>query len=244
MNTEFYSLGTRSSITISAASLSFVLLASGIFLGLKAAEASPRAKSAPVPASAPIKELKATAGTLKPAPGETKPSKPNPSKVKLSPEKKTRESIGNSRPRAVKKSILVPPPPPNIPSFLPAGSMDLEVGAGIEFLSLDDLKLKKESVSKRLETARADLQDQKSIVAEHNRKAGTFVGLYEEGVVSKKELLTEQKEAARAGRDLEREELKVTELERLETRIQERMDALEKRRARTKAPAPIRKKAK
>lgn len=122
--------------------------------------------------------------------------------------------------------------------------MDLEVGAGIEFLSLDDLKLKKESVSKRLETARADLQDQKSIVAEHNRKAGTFVGLYEEGVVSKKELLTEQKEAARAGRDLEREELKVTELERLETRIQERMDALEKRRARTKAPAPIRKKAK
>lgn len=138
----------------------------------------------------------------------------------------------------------MPPPPPNIPSFLPSGSVDLELGAGIEFLSLDDLKLKKESVSKRLKAARADLQDQKSIVAEHNRKAGTFVGLYEEGVVSRKELVTEQKEAARAGRELEREELKVTELERLETRIQERVDALEKRRARTKAPAPVRKKKK
>lgn len=138
----------------------------------------------------------------------------------------------------------MPPPPPHIPSFLPAGSMDLDLGAGIEFLSLDDLRLKKESVSKRLETARADLQDQKAIVAEHKRKAGTFVGLYEEGVVSKRELLTEQKEAARAGRELEREELKVTELERLETRIQERMDALEKKRVRTKAPAPLRKKTK
>lgn len=102
-------------------------------------------------------------------------------------------------------------------------------------MSLDDLKFKMTSLSKQLDSLKEDLADQKNAAAEKTRRAASFVSLYEEGVVSRKELSNEQKEAARAKRDLESDELKVFEMERLLEKICKRTNVLEKRQTKPKS---------
>lgn len=182
----------------------------------QAAETSPSTSTAEK-VSKP-KELSATARSLN----------EKTSIKKAKPQTKTRAT-------AASKGPLVPPPPPSVPSFLPSGPLDMQNSFSLDYMSLDDLKFKMTSLSKQLDSLKEDLADQKNAAAEKTRRAASFVSLYEEGVVSRKELSNEQKEAARAKRDLESDELKVFEMERLLEKICKRTNVLEKRQTKPKS---------
>lgn len=124
------------------------------------------------------------------------------------------------------KTILVPPPPPSVPTMLAAPLGGMETGIPIQYLSKDDLLFRQKAVEKRLENARLELEEQEKGANEKVDRAERFVSLYQEGVVSRKELETSKVAAERSKRETELSKLKVEELERLSTSIEERLAEL------------------
>jgi len=123
---------------------------------------------------------------------------------------------------------LVPPPPPTIPTYLnvPQGSA-FDLGFQVQTLSLDDLKFHLKNVEKKLSDAKLDERDQKNDTEEKEARAKRFVELFDEGVVSRKELETSKQEAERSVRDLEQSHIKVSELDRVLVQVKERIQSLE-----------------
>lgn len=115
----------------------------------------------------------------------------------------------------------------------------------VEILSLEDLKERKITTEKKLAGAKLDLKDQETYTAEAKDRAERFESLFEEGVVSKKELIESRHDAEKAVRDLETGKLSTGDIERVLTRITERIKTLEaSKRAQTSTPKSRNKKSK
>lgn len=143
-----------------------------------------------------------------------------------------------SEKRKAKEAVLVPPPPPSTPSFLPDQISELGEIGPLDYLSKDDLKFKLENLNKKLAAAKQDQKDQEEMTKEIKGKAERFDSLFAEGVVSKRELETSKKEAERSERDLERTKIKVAEYQRMAETVQERLTKVEAA-SKPKAVKPI-----
>lgn len=94
-------------------------------------------------------------------------------------------------------------------------------------MSLDDLKFQRKTLEKKLEAALLDDKDQKRFTSEKQERAKRFVELYEEGVVSRRELETAQEDSERALRDIEQTHIKVSEIQRVLGQVKERIVSME-----------------
>jgi hypothetical protein len=136
---------------------------------------------------------------------------------------------------------LVPPPPPVTPSFL-VGPGFSEMPFSVEYMSKDDLNQKLKEIQLNLDDANSQLKDKQAEIADTKDKAKRFVSLFEEGVVSKRELEAAQKEASEADKEIERVKLKVTSLESQKKSVQSRLSDLSKRTVGTTASGKHKKK--
>ncbi len=136
---------------------------------------------------------------------------------------------------------FVPPPPPNIPTFSSAsemGSFDIDL-SGLSFLSEADLKARLASNELRLKNAQSKLKDQTALVDENKKRAQNFVELFDQGIVSKKELEGSSKDADQAVADLEEAKGKCKDLELTVKAMKERLGVLQKRKALSKANSKL-----
>jgi hypothetical protein len=145
--------------------------------------------------------------------------------------KKASEPVKKKTKSRTSTTMLVPPPPPTIPTYLnvPENSAFNLGGFGISIpaMSLDDLKFQQKNVEKKLESAKIDEKDQKRITDEKLERATRFVSLFEEGVVSRRELENAKEESERSVRKLEQTHINVAESDRLLSQIKERIHSLE-----------------
>ncbi|MBI1271321.1 hypothetical protein GC174_12905 [bacterium] len=129
------------------------------------------------------------------------------------------------------RATLVPPPPPTMPDMggemMVPGAFSMGTGAFLDYMSLDDLKLKYEGLKKELDSLELDLADSKLLLSRKEKDCTNFDELFQEGVVSKRELEATHREAERLKRDVEREERKVEEARRVVERVQSRIKTLE-----------------
>ncbi len=93
----------------------------------------------------------------------------------------------------------MPPPPPIV---VPSGfNMNFPMATPVEYLSEDQLKTTRQDVVTRLEAAHSDLVEKEERNQELEKRAKLFLSLIEEGVVSKRELQTAERESKSAGQD-------------------------------------------
>jgi len=140
------------------------------------------------------------------------------------------------------RATLVPPPPPTMPDMggemMVPGAFSMGTGAFIDYMSLDDLKFKYEGLKKELDALELDLADSKLLLSRKEKDCTNFDALYQEGVVSKRELEATHREAERLKRDVEREERKVEEARRVIERVESRIKTLEaKKKPKLKTPS-------
>lgn len=132
---------------------------------------------------------------------------------------------------------FVPPPPPNIPTFSSIGEMgsfDMDL-SGLSFLSEPDLKSRLASTEIRLKNAESKLKDQTATVEETKKRAQSFVELFDQGIVSKKELEGSSRDQTQAVADLEEAKGKVKDLELTVKAMKDRLAVLQKRKAISKS---------
>lgn len=127
-------------------------------------------------------------------------------------------------------SSFVPPPPPVVPTLSGSSMIPTVVVGGelIEYLNGADLRDLQSKTTRELNKARTNLESQKELLAEKQKRALSFDSLYAEGVVSRRELQNCKKEAAEAESDLEESKILVQELEQKSDRIEARVKTLAK----------------
>ncbi|MDZ4832192.1 MAG: hypothetical protein SGJ27_00170 [Candidatus Melainabacteria bacterium] len=143
----------------------------------------------------------------------------------------TKTSVSKVKPKTRRKTVmLVPPPPPTMPTYLNSqpvsGSFDL--GMTVNFMSLDDLKFQQKNLEQKLVSAKQDDKEQKHSIEEKQLRAKRFVELYQEGVVSRRELEAAQLESERSLREIGQTHIKVSEIERVLGQVKERIHSMEK----------------
>ncbi len=140
----------------------------------------------------------------------------------------TKTTVKPKAPRVGRAGGFVPPPPPSTPSFLadPAG-LSLYYGAAmpLEFLSRENLKEKDKEIGLQLNDAKRELDNKKRSVDQRRERAVNFEALFQEGVISRRELENAQNEASDSGSEILRLESKVAELQNLKDRINKRLQA-------------------
>lgn len=156
--------------------------------------------------------------------------------VKLDKPEKTEKKKATKKTVAKKKEVFgpfVPPPPPHIPTFTSVGQMgtiDFDL-SGISLMSESDLKVRLASCDLRLKNAQNKLKDQSALVDESKKRAQSFVELFQQGIVSKKELESSSKDAEQAVADLEELKGKCKDLELSMNAIKDRLSVLQKRKS-------------
>ncbi|HEY9785777.1 MAG TPA: hypothetical protein V6D17_10275 [Candidatus Obscuribacterales bacterium] len=128
---------------------------------------------------------------------------------------------------------LVPPPPPIVPS-----TIDLEMSYPVPygFLAGKNLAEQKAELTKRLHLLKEEVDELEKQLSERKRRAEQFESLFQEGVVSKRELEAAAREAREAEKTLV---LQKGELDGMKQSLQFLTDRLEasKKRAMPKLPA-------
>lgn len=94
---------------------------------------------------------------------------------------------------------LVPPPPPVVPIGMDALGMYAQP---VDFLSLKELEGRKTELTARFNELQSIVGDGNRQIRERKERADLFESLYQEGVVSRKELETARREAGEIDRDL------------------------------------------
>lgn len=172
----------------------------------------------------------------------SKEEKKNKSPVKKAVEKK---AVKPKKKKIRKRSPkLVPPPPPTIPSIVSKENGAYVSSIPVDYMSLKDLKWKKSVLTKQLEAYKMDEEDSLKAQEESARRAETFIGLYEEGVVSKKELEAAKRKAKRLAREVELDQLKLEGLNRSLNAVNNRIEYLEKAKSKKSKTKKRRKKSK
>lgn len=175
-----------------------------------------RAVSAPV--SVPeVKSPTARAGKLRDIPLSTLNGDKAPAKLEAKTDSKPADKNANKKPDAEKKAEaqakpkrasaaparlnngLVPPPPPIVPIGMDALGM---YGQPVDYLSLKELEGRKKELTARFNELDSIVSDGVRQIRERKEHAAQFESLYEEGVVSRKELENAKREAVEIDRDL------------------------------------------
>ena len=128
---------------------------------------------------------------------------------------------------------FVPPPPPSTPTMLGDGDFGMYSGMPVEMLSKEALKDRAKEISIQYKDASRELEDRSREKEEKIQRAKEFEGLFQEGVVSKRELEASQREAGTVNSDIDRLTFKANELKGLLDRINKRLapQAAKKHRA-------------
>ena len=173
--------------------------------------------------SAAVPAVKPAAGKLREIPLSTlngentdaksaqKPETKETKKVESKEAKKTDENVSGKKavsPVKTKRATaitprlnngLVPPPPPVVPLGMDALGMYAQP---VDFLSLKELEGRKKELTARFNELDSIVGDGTRQIRERKERAELFESLYQEGVVSRKELETARREAGEIDRDL------------------------------------------
>ncbi|CAN5348512.1 hypothetical protein BH11CYA1_BH11CYA1_45630 [soil metagenome] len=175
--------------------------------------------SAAGPTLRPIPESASKAAADKPDTSKAvKPTKPLAAPAKSAPIK----SAHVSRPS------MVPPPPPNTPSMLSDFSLaglgyGGAYGMQVEYMSREALKDRVKEVSIQAKDATAELESRKRLKLERETRAKRLEQLFAEGVVSRRELESSQREAIDSTDEVQRLQNKCNELTSLLERVNKRL---------------------
>ncbi len=136
--------------------------------------------------------------------------------------------VAKTKPR-VSRPSMVPPPPPNTPSMLSDPSlMGLgysAYGMQVEYMSREALKDRVKEITIQFKDASSELENRKRLKTEREARAKSFEQLFTEGVVSRRELETSQREATDSSDEVQRLENKYNELSSLLERVNKRLAA-------------------
>lgn len=130
-------------------------------------------------------------------------------------------------------NMLVPPPPPDVPATLSPMNPSSLYGSPYALFSIDtmtgeSLQQKKTEMDKQWAESKGALEKVKQDAKDKKERAQQFVGLYNEGVVSRRELEAAQDEATRADKDVSDESARVADIEQWRSRVNERLNRLSK----------------
>jgi hypothetical protein len=122
---------------------------------------------------------------------------------------------------------LVPPPPPIV---IPSGfNMTYPMSTPVEYLSEEQLKTTRQDVVTRLEAAHSDLVEKETHSDELQKRAKLFISLMDEGVVSRRELQTAERDAKQAAQELLTAQETAKHLENELTQIDNQLTRLAKK---------------
>ncbi|MBS1989495.1 MAG: hypothetical protein JSS83_03200 [Cyanobacteria bacterium SZAS LIN-3] len=168
------------------------------------------------PAKEPLKEAKAVAKVMAKT-AEIKTAETKTAEIKTAA--KTRKKV------VAAGAHFVPPPPPFTPTMMgDVTDFGMFSGVPVELLSKDALKDRAKEISIQYKDACRELEDHTQAKQDKIQRAKDFVGLYQEGVVSRRELEASQKEANEVNSDIDRLTFKTKELKGLLDRINKRLN--------------------
>lgn len=124
-----------------------------------------------------------------------------------------------------KSGSMIPPPPPEMPTILPTTDPQLMSISGLplEYLTGEALKERQKDLKAQLTEIRDDLAMRERSCTDKIQRAEQFESLYQEGVVSRRELETAQMEAKDCEQTMARVKLKISELDSLLKKVDERV---------------------
>jgi len=158
---------------------------------------------------------------------KTADTKSGDAKTAVNPDAKgtsTKKSAPARKRVASGEAHFVPPPPPVTPTMMGDGSeYAFFSGLPVEMMSKEALKDRVKEISIQYKDACRELEDHTTAKQEKIQRAQDFAGLYKEGVVSRRELETSQREASEVNSDIDRLTFKVKELKGLLDRINKRL---------------------
>ncbi|HEY9754944.1 MAG TPA: hypothetical protein V6C97_07285 [Oculatellaceae cyanobacterium] len=122
---------------------------------------------------------------------------------------------------------LVPPPPPDTPTMMiPSFGDESTSLMPMEYMSPQLLKKRKDDLVAQLSDAKSELKLKQDDVDNVKQRAEQFKTLFEEGVISKRELEAAQKEASEIDSSVNRAQLRVSELQTLLDGVNGRWDQI------------------
>jgi hypothetical protein len=165
------------------------------------------------------KSTKASAGSSQ----EKKPAVKADAKEASGPEKAHHHNH-------VPQAALVPPPPPDTPTLLemPEDGSIMSF-ASFQMMSIAGMKDKQKELTAQLADAQADLKEKQNDSDQVKQKATQFDQLYQEGVISKRELESARKDAQDTDNKINRAKLRVTSLQTALDSLNARLQSQAKR---------------
>ncbi|PZM79150.1 MAG: hypothetical protein DKT66_21960 [Candidatus Melainabacteria bacterium] len=174
---------------------------------------------------------------------DTKQVSSSESKAQTMPASKTEKKVAVVKPKKTTSSPrlnngLVPPPPPVMPIGMDALGM---YGAPVDYLSLKELEGRKKELTARFNELNSIVGDGERQIKERKEKAELFESLYQEGVVSRRELEAAKREAGEIDRDLK---FKLDEFESVKISMKAVNNRLAMLKKQEEKLNPVKKKAK
>ncbi len=124
-----------------------------------------------------------------------------------------------------RSNSMVPPPPPEMPTIMPTTDPELMSISGLplEFLTGEALRERQKELKAQLTEVRDGLAMRERNCTDKIQRAEQFESLYQEGVVSRRELETAQMEAKDCEHEMERVKSKIANLDALLKKVDERV---------------------
>lgn len=193
----------------------------------RGAQATANPKAAPVAPVAKSQDVKVSAATG--ATGTAGSTAKSANDSKGAGTAKTATVV--TKKTTVKKTVskrrsdnMVPPPPPEMPNILTTDPQLMSIsGLPLEYLTGEALRERQKDLKAQLLDIREDLALREKHCTDKIQRAQQFESLYQEGVVSRRELETAQMEASDCERDMARVKAKISDLDSLLKRVDERV---------------------
>jgi len=140
--------------------------------------------------------------------------------------------------------MMVPPPPPNVPTIsalMQTSHESLLNGVILDYLSKPDLERLRTRLQDSLNKEKNSLAEHQSSMEEKQRRATQFESLFKEGVVSRKELEAAKKDFSEVDTKGKELALRVSEVEGDLTRVEKQLAKFKNEKPTNKtiaAPAP------
>lgn len=142
-------------------------------------------------------------------------------------EAKADPKTAHARVKAHQAPALVPPPPPDTPTMMiPSFGDESTSLMPMEYMSPQLLKKRKEDLVAQLSDAKSELKQKQDDVDNVKQRAEQFKTLFEEGVISKRELEAAQKDASEIDSSVNRARFRVSELQTLLDGVNGRWDQI------------------
>jgi hypothetical protein len=180
-------------------------------------------------AGAPAGQKAGAAAVDKSAAGAPAGQKAGETKATPKAASKSSAASNSGRKHSANRDQLIPPPPPVQPSLMIGP--DFAGGGSFIFdgMNKEELGSKAKDLGQQLKDMQDVLKEKQDRVQDAKDKAARFKPLFEEGVVSRHELESAEKEAVDAERELDRINRRVSEFETQKQTVESRLKDLTKR---------------